>query len=177
MAKQSGGIVAEPLASGDPLATWARVHRLALFRFFHRRVRSDPDSEDLVQEVFLNLSRRGNLHQVERVEAYLFTAARNALNDWRRKQAGLSAFAHEDLDIQLPDESPSPEQEAIGRDELQKLLVILAQLPHRTQTIFVLYHFEGMTQAAIAKRLGIARRTVEDHMSRANARILNVPSE
>jgi DNA-directed RNA polymerase specialized sigma24 family protein len=45
-------------------------------------------------------------------------------------------------------------------------------MPARTQTIFALYHFDQRTHAEIVRSLGIAVRTVEDHMARANARIL-----
>jgi RNA polymerase sigma-70 factor (ECF subfamily) len=38
--------------------------------------------------------------------------------------------------------------------------------------VFVLYHFEGLSQAAVGRRLGIAVRTVEDHMRRANLHLL-----
>jgi DNA-directed RNA polymerase specialized sigma24 family protein len=45
-------------------------------------------------------------------------------------------------------------------------------MAQRTQAVFVLYHFEQKTHVELARTLGIAVRTVEDHMARANDHLL-----
>jgi RNA polymerase sigma-70 factor (ECF subfamily) len=52
------------------------------------------------------------------------------------------------------------------------MIQALSALPERTRAVFMLYHFQGLSHADIGRRLGIAIRTVEDHIARANAHLL-----
>jgi RNA polymerase sigma factor (sigma-70 family) len=45
-------------------------------------------------------------------------------------------------------------------------------LPERTRAVWVLYHFEDLPHAEIARRLGIAVSTIEKHMGRASTHLL-----
>jgi RNA polymerase sigma-70 factor (ECF subfamily) len=141
-------------------------------RFFDRRMPAAADSEDLVQEVFLKLSRRDDLHEIERVDSYLFEAAANVLKDWRRKQVTHAANAHGPLDDSFADVGAGAERVLLGKDTLRALIDALGELPERTRTVFMLYHFEYLPHAEIGRRLGIAVRTVEDHIARANSHLL-----
>lgn len=156
----------------DLLESWSRRYRPALLSFFRRRMPAGADREDLVQEVFLRLARREDLAGVENIDGYLFHAAANVLTDWRRRQTARAARAHGPLDESLPDVGLSPERVLVGKETVRALIAALSGLPERTRAVFMLYHFEGLPHAEIARRLGIAIRTVEDHMARANARLL-----
>lgn len=164
-----------PVASrlkDDLLARWSRQYREPLLRFFRRRLPADVDREDLVQDVFLRISGREDLDRIDRPDAYLFHAAANVLTDWRRRQAARAGGRHDALDLMLPDKASSPERVLIDRDSLKHVVASLKALPPRTRAIFMLYHFEGLTHGEIARRLGVAVRTVEDHMARANLHIV-----
>lgn len=155
------------------LDEWARRYRAALLSFFRRRLPRGADEEDLVQEVFLRLSRRGDLEAVRNADAYVFQAAGNTLKDWGRRQSVRPpSGSGGELDGNIRDEAqPTPEQNVISHQRMQALLAILDALPARTRSVFVLYHFEHYPHAEIAARLGIAVRTVEDHVARANIRL------
>lgn len=156
------------------LEAWSRRYRPALLRFFQRRMPRGADREDLVQEVFLRLARRTDLAAIENIDGYLFHAAANVLTDWRRRQSARAAAAHAPLDERLEDVGFTPERVLIGRDAVRALIAALADLPERTRAVFMLYHFEGLPHAEIGRRLGIAVRTVEDHVARANAKLVHV---
>ncbi len=165
-----------PASPGEAelLAAWSRRYRPALLRFFQRRMPKGADREDLVQEVFLRLARRDDLAAVQNIDGYLFHAAANVLIDWRRRQATHAAGAHGPLDERLEDVGFSPERVLIGRETVRALVGALSALPERTRAVFMLYHFEGLSHAEIGRRLGIAVRTVEDHVARANLRLVHV---
>jgi RNA polymerase sigma-70 factor (ECF subfamily) len=150
------------------LAAWLARRRGPLLRFFRRRMPAGADQKDLVQEVFLRLARRPDLRTIERVDSHLFEAAANVLTDWRRRQATRAAGAHEPITDGLAHVGASPERVLLGRDTVRALVEALGAAPERTRTIFMLYHFEHLTHAEIGRRLGVAVRTVEDHMARAN---------
>jgi RNA polymerase sigma factor (sigma-70 family) len=153
------------------LEEWSRRYRPALLRFFQRRMPAAGDPEDLVQEVFLRLARQ-DLTAIANVEGYLFQAAANVLKDWRRRGVRHAADAHEPASEELPAEVDfSPERVLLGKDAVSALIAALEMLPERTRAVFLLYHFDQLPQAEIARRLGIAVRTVENNMAKAHAHI------
>ena len=172
-ATRAFGVMRIVASSGaDPvlLATWNSLYRSMLGSYFRRRGVSAADCEDLTQEVFLRLARRPDLAGIRQAEAYLHRTAASVLSDWHRRGHVRGADMHDPIadDAQLPDEGVSQERVALGRDALARLKEALARMPARTQLVFSLHHFEGQTYAEIARRCGIAVRTVEDHMARAN---------
>jgi RNA polymerase sigma factor (sigma-70 family) len=152
------------------LGGWAAQYGRALQSFFRRRIR-DGEEQDLVQEVFARLAHRGDLDQILDPERYIFRTASNVLIDWRRSQKG-NLFRPIENEDEFADDAALPDRVAIGRDLVDQLVKIVGTMPERTQAIFSLYHFEHMSHAQIGNALGIAVRTVEDHMARANAILL-----
>ncbi|HEX5776342.1 MAG TPA: RNA polymerase sigma factor [Caulobacteraceae bacterium] len=159
------------------LEEWSRRYRPALLRFFQRRMPAGADREDLVQEVFLRLARQ-DLTTIANVEGYLFQAAANVLKDWRRRGVRHAADAHDPIGEHVPAEVDfSPERVLLGKDAVSALIAALETLPERTRAVFLLYHFDQLPQAEIARRLGIAVRTVENNMAKAHAHIAAVMLE
>lgn len=155
----------------DLLSGWASRHRDALGRFFRRRVAQGHD-QDLVQEVFVRLARRGELDNIKDIERYIFRTASNVLIDWRRGQQAQPVPLDEYVSGSIADDTPQPDRILIGKDSVQRLIDVVSTMPDRTQQVFSLYHFEHMSHKDIGYKLGIAVRTVEDHMARANAMLL-----
>src|SRR5262245_44218357 len=81
MAEPPGDPLLAGLAAGRDEAFAALFARdgPALFRVAYALLRSRPDAEDAVQEVFVGLAQtRAALADVENLRAYLFTALRHA---------------------------------------------------------------------------------------------------
>ncbi len=57
------------------LITAVETYGRRLMRFIRDRVRSESDAEDLVQDVWLQLSRVGDVDQIEQLGAWLFRVA------------------------------------------------------------------------------------------------------
>lgn len=130
------------------------------------------DAYDLVQEVFLRLSKRADVSSIERIEGYLFQTAASVLTD-RFRQRG----KHPDQMISYEDTihgaaDITPERILEGRLELNELVEGLHSLPERTRQIFMLYHLENMRQKDIAERLDMPISTLEKHMATANKYLL-----
>ena len=71
----------------DTTALWTEFHR-PLGAFLAKRVRRDADVEDVIQEVFARIHRSiDTLQRSERVSAWIFQIARNALIDFQRARA------------------------------------------------------------------------------------------
>ncbi len=152
----------------DTIASLHPVYGPALTRFFQRRILEHADVDDLVQEVFLRLSRRGDLTDITNIGGYIFQTAANVLKDRLRHRMSRHTADHNLLDDQQIDDTAfSPERVLVGKETLSHLSAALAELPDRTQTIFVLCRLEGMQYAAVAKNLGISVSSVDKHMAKA----------
>ena len=153
------------------LAMSARL-RPVLLRYFRRHSFSTSDAEDGVQEVFLRLSRRGQVKEIEDLEAYLFQTAASVVVDSHRKSATRHATFHVEYDetAHAPSEFSS-ERILAGKQDLDRVLTGLRELPERTRHVFMLSRFEHFRHAAIARKLGISVRAVEKHLVRALAHL------
>jgi RNA polymerase sigma factor (sigma-70 family) len=146
--------------------------RAALIGYFRRRVKDSAEAEDLAQEVFLRMLRRGNVSALEDARAYLFETASSVLVDRARRGAVRHTRDHESFDPQdHAGEAFPSERVFIGQEALNRASVALLELPERTRTIFVLRRLEGMRYADMAKRLGISVSAIEKHMVRAVAHL------
>jgi RNA polymerase sigma factor (sigma-70 family) len=151
----------------------ASRYRKPLRRFFERRVQRRPDSDDLVQEVFVRLVRQGNIGAIEHLDSYVFQVAANVLRDHARRWAVRSEEVHHTLlDDDTLEGGFSPERVLLGAEALENLISALYALPEKTRIVFTLYHFESVPQVEIARRLRMPLSTLEKHMSRANLHLL-----
>lgn len=149
--------------------------RTPLRRYFMNRHIPPHEIDDLVQEVFLKLSARGGVDHVERIEPYVFATASNLLRDRHRHLTSHAAEAHVPYDEAAHGSTRStlePDRILLGTQQVTRLVEALYELPERMRAVFSLYHFEELTHAEIAKRLGIALSTVEKNLGRANAQLL-----
>lgn len=160
----------------DETARWeklSRRFRAPLASYFSKRVRDVADVDDLIQDVFVRLLGRSREVEIARVEHYVFRTAENVLKDRARRDATHCARAHEAYDETLhgaaASDAPSPERVLIGRDRVRAFAAVLAEMPARRRTVFIMHRFEGLKYSEIAERLGLTMSAVEKHMLRAHA--------
>ena len=142
--------------------------RASLTSYFARRVSASNSVEDMVQEVFERLLRRGDLASLDDVRGYLFETARSVLLDRARKRRTHHSDAHIEFDSERHSGADfSPERVLLARETLARATSALLELPERTRVIFVLRRLNGMKYLDIAARLNNTVSTVEKHVQRA----------
>ncbi|MFT3976930.1 MAG: sigma-70 family RNA polymerase sigma factor [Sphingomonas bacterium] len=135
--------------------------------FFVERVRPD-EVDDLVQDVALRMELRGGAQDIEHHSGYMFRVARTLLVDRARADRSHARSAHEPLEEwHHPVEERSPERVMAGKDELDRVLTALHELPERTRQAFILHRFDEMSYTAIARHMGVSVSAVEKHIKRA----------
>lgn len=156
------------------LAARSITLRGALARYFQRRLPGANDIEDLVQDVFLRIVKRGDNADLDRYEGYVFETAASVLKDRYRRRKVRAADRHLPFDPDLHAQtSLDPERTVLGQEALRSMTRVILQMPERTRTIFVLRRLEGLPHQEIARRLGLSLSAVEKHIQRAARHILS----
>lgn len=156
----------------DWLDGLARRYSQALSRFFERRIEHKSEVPDLVQDVFLRLSRLKRPDAPEKLENYLFKTASNTLRDHFRRGSVRHVHAHEPFESGRHGGSEfSPADVLEDRQAIAALQDTLRSLPARTRDVFVLKAFEDQKTTEVACALNISTRAVEKHYAKALERI------
>lgn len=135
-------------------------------RFPHLR-----DLDDVVQETYVRLFRARRAGGVRSVQAFLFSAARNAACDVFRRQRNCVFDSMEDAaELRLLEDTPDVAEIVSASQELEVLAEAIRQLPHRCRQVFTLRKIYGLSQREVAAQLGISEHTVEVQMGKGARR-------
>ncbi|MET8143401.1 SigE family RNA polymerase sigma factor [Sphaerisporangium sp. NPDC005288] len=130
----------------------------ALLRYGYVLAGNHHDAADLVQEALLRLRASWpRLRAKDNPESYVRTTmARLHTATWRLRRRELLAW-------DLPEQG---HHDVLPDGDEQAMWQALAGLPRRQRAVLVLRHYEGLSDAEIAKTLGISRGTVRSQASR-----------
>ena len=93
-------IIALPMAQQQKVKDAVQEYGRGLFKFIRGRVKSDAAAEDIIQDVWYQLSKVIDIEPIEQISAWLFRVSRNRIVDKQRKKQtqSLDDFALEDED-------------------------------------------------------------------------------
>ena len=144
-----------------------------LFRLALRITLNRADAEDVVQETMLKVwNRRQQWEQIESIEAFCITICRNLALD-RMKKADNQNAALDDEGYDAPDHSYSanPEEQAMQRDKVERVRMLINQLPEKQRTCMQLRDVEGKPYKEIASILNMTEQQVKINIFRARQTI------
>jgi RNA polymerase sigma factor (sigma-70 family) len=139
--------------------------------FISKRVSSDEDAEDILQDVFVQLAEADRLSKpIEELTAWLFSVARNRITDWYRKKKTdrlPEGQSEEDLldgmemisDF-FDDEEMASDFEYMSGRMWTRLDQALDELPPKQRQVFELNELEGVSFAEISRRTGDSVNTL-----------------
>lgn len=131
-----------------------------LFGFIRGRVGSDEDAEDILQDVWYQLSSQAKLEDIESVSGWLYRVARNKITDTYRKKKEVvlndnDANGEDDEWVvpafMLTDKS-KPETDQLRELFHQTLFDALQELPENQRNVFIWNEMEEKTLREIADR-------------------------
>jgi len=137
--------------------------------FIRSKVSNSEEAQDILQEVWYQLSRLTNLEDIENISAWLHRVSRNKITDFYRKKKPISLEAYIDSgaenifslnSILLIDTNNNPEMAAFKELFWNELEQALEELPEKQREVFVWNELEGQTLQKIADRLNINIKTV-----------------
>ena len=140
-------------------------HRDELLAFVSSRLGGNPESEDIVQNVFLRLLTSGKMITEITLPALVYTIARNLLTDYYRRRTNYETFEHF---IKGSSEEDDSMESVISVHELTELLERgLARVPENCREVYRLHIYGGMKVSEISETLGEGYKSVEHRLGSA----------
>lgn len=140
-----------------------------LFYFVNKYLNVKEESEEIVQDVFLNLwKHKKEIRSEEAFKSYLYKIAlnniRNYFNKKQVQEKHKQLIAQEYL-IEGYSDPDEPDYESV----IKRVDQLIEQLPEKRKEIFLLSRKEGLDISEIAQYLGISESTVKNQISSAIA--------
>ncbi|MDB5010088.1 MAG: sigma-70 family polymerase sigma factor, partial [Mucilaginibacter sp.] len=140
-----------------------------LLGFIRKRVKSDADAEDILQDVWYQFSALVNAEPIEQTGAWLYRVARNKITDKYKKKSEallddfLTVEEEEDApgfkDILLTDDN-TPETEYLRNLFWEQLFIALDELPEEQKQVFIWHELDDIPFQQIAELTGLNTNTL-----------------
>lgn len=132
--------------------------------FIGHLTKTESIAEELAQDVFMSLwENREQLGSIESFSSYVYRMAKNrALNYLRRKYLEESYLEEYEGETELTIEGDLYAREM----ELLEQLTV-SRMPRKRKAIYEMSRKDGLTNDEIATRMGISKKTVENHLNLA----------
>lgn len=161
----------------DHVERAAQTQHKRLFDFIRRRVGTEEDAEDILQDVFLQLVSSYNVTEpIEQLTAWLFTTARNKVIDWYRKRRMYTVPVTNDdpdgsagIEELLLDPAQDPDRVYASSLFWTEFTEALEKLPDNQRKVFVMHELEGKSFRQIAE---ITREPLSTLLSRKRYALL-----
>lgn len=172
-----GRAMANELPVSDTQQIWLELGD-RLRAFIARRVESEADVDDILQDVFLRIHRHAAaVEKSERLTSWLFQVTRNAITDYYRAperrhelpsgaahqlESGwghaMGGFAEDDADSPL-----------VRRELASCLRPLVAHLPPLYREAVILIDLDGLSQKEAAERSGLSLSGMKSRVQRGRA--------
>ena len=132
-------------------------HSRMVYRVCFAYMKNPADTEDAVQDTFIQLIQKGPAFENEAHEkAWLIRTAtnicKNTLRHWWRKRENIEDFYDLSCEESL---------------EINDVFQAVMDLPEKYKTVVYLYYYEGYSSVEIAEMLKRPQSTVRNHLHKA----------
>ena len=152
-----------PSSPGKNIASVISRFGKRLLGFIRQRVSNEADAEDILQDIWYQLTTTVDTESIEQISGWLFAVARNKIIDRYRKRRPESLEpmlldgdepAAADLTGILLDDSQNPETANLKALFWKTLQSALDELPEEQRLVFVWNELEGIPFKEIATMTG-----------------------
>jgi RNA polymerase sigma-70 factor (ECF subfamily) len=169
----------EAYVGGDESAfrTLFERHAAVLYRLARRRLSSDADARDVVQQTLLQVHRaRNDFRHGSKLRPWLFTIAMNLVREHYRKH---QRRREQSLDSGPPTTEPliEPEVAEDARERSARVRAALATLPDAQREVIELHWFDNSPYEEIAMIVGASVAAVRVRAHRGYERLREILPE
>jgi len=141
---------------------------MGLLNFIRGKVTTEADAEDILQDVWCQLSNIDDTDEIEQLRGWLFKVARNKIIDKSRKKTEelIEDMAYDDEDDEynftdiLLSNDENPESVYIKELFWDELFAALDELPENQKQVFIGNELEDKTLQQIADETGEKLKTI-----------------
>jgi RNA polymerase sigma-70 factor (ECF subfamily) len=161
-----------------------RTYHAAIYGVAHRMLRDPGEAADVTQDVFVKVFRhidgfRGESALRTWIFRITFSEILNRVRWSRRRYLHRTVSIEEETrepaegqaPMQLPDGSPTPEDELAERERERAFQNALWKLSEEHRSVAILRDIQGFAYAEIGEILGISIGTVKSRLARARAEL------
>lgn len=142
-------------------------YRAFLYQFFLKHVKIPAQAEDFAQDVFIKFWENRSHHKnVENLDAWLYTLARNHLTDHYRKLATEKKY-QEAVWHQMERQSNTVLLDIYKKELEIEIEELLDSLSPRQKEVYILSRKQGKSLEEIALQLNISPNTAKNHLVQA----------
>jgi RNA polymerase sigma-70 factor (ECF subfamily) len=128
-------------------------------------LRDQDDAEDVAQDVFQGLLRRGTWEEIDGPARYFRSAGTKEALCLLRARRFLEPISLTEAE-QLPLRGPGPEELVAGKELRRVLETQIRRLPKRCAKVAKLVMLGGLSHAEVAERLGVTVPAVQKQTAR-----------
>ena len=152
-----------------------REHGALVYRTAYAVLGNREDADDILQTIFLRLLRRGcPLDLGKNPQGYLYRAAVNLSFDTLKTRRRRPQVTNDPEQIEAP---VRPSDVPFDDEMHDRLYEAIAQLSPETAEILLLRYVHDISDARIAKMLGVSRTVIAVRLYRARARLKKLIQE
>lgn len=135
-----------------------------VLRYISSRVNNVYDAENLTQDVWLRLLTCGRSFSEASITEYIFTVARNLVNDYLR-HLYVVRDSHEEILLETSEACVGTPETEVSASQLAEFEAArVERLPSQRRIIYIMSRFDDKSVSDIANDLSLSIRTVENHL-------------
>lgn len=168
--------ILKSLASGDQqVFSWLfRRYYLKVRSFAYGFVKDADEADDLAQTVFIKIWDKHEIFScVKNFDAYLYTLTKYTIFNYI-KSKDVGAVVHDEFPEIL--NSDTPYEELLASDLKLLIDMVVDSMSPQRKMVYILSRVRGLSNDEIAVKLGIHKKTVENHLNLALRELKNVIS-
>ena len=163
--KSSKSSTVKPLHSGDQkFQEIYEMHFDRLFAYAYQVAGSYDVAKDIVSEVFSTLLHSNrDLNGINNIQSYLYKSVKNqAIKAISMDPLSFEGESHTEQMEFI--ENTNPQDLMVGKELEDYLKVLIDDLPPNCQLVFRMVREEGLSYEEAADKLGLAPKTVKNHL-------------
>lgn len=145
--------------SNDKILAVYVTHRERLVHYANGILGDAGRAEDVVQEAFFRFRKAEAERLLDEPARYLYRIVRNLAVDGRRSRSRetrlIEPSAQSDVET-VAETRPTPEDELIARQDLDRVVAAMSELPERTRIALEMHRVQERTLKEIADHFGIS---------------------
>jgi RNA polymerase sigma-70 factor (family 1) len=143
-----------------------------LHRFCYSFTKSKEVAEEVVSDVFIKLWQiRSQLSSIKNLRVYLYRITKNLSLNYLAQASRSPEIQAEQIDIESVIDFRDPEDLYISKETIQKIKLLIQELPPQCKVIFFLARGHGLSYSDVADILNISIFTVRNQLVIATKKI------